>query len=313
MNYKDYYKTLGVSKNASEDEVKGAYRKLAKEFHPDRNQDNPTAEAKFKEINEAYEVIGDAEKRKLYDQFGADAANGRVPPGGGGYTYQGGGNAGDFSDFFQTLFGGGFGGAAPGGGARGAGGFGGGRAGRVNVEDMFGGGGFGGNSGGYTRAAPDVEGTLPVALTEAFRGTTRTVSVGGKSIDVNIPKGTRDGQKLRLKGQAPGGANVMLTLKVQSDPTFKLEGDDVRVVLDVPAAIAVVGGKVQALTLEGRGEVSIPPRSQAGRVLRLRGQGWHKKDGSRGDLLLEMRLVVPKEPTEAELELWQRLAESTLG
>jgi curved DNA-binding protein len=229
----------------------------------------------------------------LYDTYGADAANGRMPQGGGGYTYQGGsGNMGDFSDFFQTLFGN----AGP---ARGnPGGFGGAR---VNIEDLFGG------SGGFQRPAQDVEGAISVPLTEAFRGTTRTVDVGGKRLEVNIPRGARDGQKMRLRGQAPGGANVILTIRLESDPTFRLEGDDVRVTLDVPAPVMVIGGKLSALTLEGRGEVNIPPRSQAGRVLRLRGQGWVKKDGSRGDALLELRVTVPKEPSAAELELWETL------
>ncbi len=292
MNYKDYYKTLGVPKSATDTEIKSAYRKLAKQFHPDKNQGNASAESKFKEINEAYEVLGDLEKRKIYDMYGADAANGRVPPGGGGgggYTYQG--NPSDFSDFFQTLFGGGFG------GSRGGGGF----PGGVNPQDIFG-------QGGFQRQAPDVEGTLPISLAEAFRGTTRTVNVGDKQLEVSIPKGARDGQKMRLRGQAPGGANVLLTIRLEKDPIFKLENDDVRVLLDVPAPIAVLGGKLEALTLEGRGEVSIPPRSQAGRVLRLRGQGWYKKDGSRGDVLLEIRIVVPQNPSEAELELWEKLA-----
>ncbi len=289
MNYKDYYKTLGVAKSSSDDEIKSAYRKLAKQYHPDKNMGDASAEAKFKEINEAYEVLGDVEKRKIYDTYGADAANGRVPPGSGGYSYPGGqgGGAGDFSDFFQTLFGGGFG------GSRGGGGFGG------NPQDIFG--------QGFQRPAPDVEGTLAISLAEAFRGTTRNINIGDKQLEVSVPKGARDNQKLRLRGQAPGGANVLLTIKLEKDPIFKLEHDDVRVILDVPAAIAVLGGKLEAMTLEGRGEISIPPRSQAGRVLRLRGQGWYKKDGSRGDALLEMRIVVPQNPSEVELEIWEKL------
>lgn len=288
MNYKDYYKTLGVAKGSSEDEVKAAYRKLAKLYHPDKNS-AAGAEAKFKDINEAYEVLGDTEKRKIYDTYGADAANGRVPPSGGGYSSGGGfsGSGGDFSDFFQTLFGQG--------NARG-GGFGG-----VNPQDIF------GQGGGFQRPAPDVEGTLPISLAEAFRGTSRTINVGDKQLEVSVPKGSRDGQKMRLRGQAPGGANVLLTIRLERDQTFKLENDDVRVMLDVPAPVAVLGGKLQALTLEGRGEVSVPPRSQSGRVLRLRGQGWWKKDGTRGDALLEIRITVPQNPSEEELELWQQL------
>ncbi len=173
------------------------------------------------------------------------------------------------------------------------------------MEDLFGG------SGGFQRPPQDVEGVISVPLTEAFRGTTRTIEVGGKRLEVNVPRGARDGQKLRLRGQAPGGANVLLTIRLETDQTFKLEGDDVRVMLDVPAPTMVVGGKLQALTLEGRGEVNVPALSQAGRVLRLRGQGWIKKDGTRGDVLLELRVTVPKAPSQDELELWEKLAEGS--
>ena len=285
--YKDYYKTLGVSKSASEDEIKSAYRKLAKEFHPDRNKGNPAAEAKFKEINEAYEALGDAEKRKIYDDYGA---SGSFP--GGGFRGGNAGDAGDFSDFFSSLFGGGFSSGTRGGA-------------RVNTSP------FGDVFSEQRAPARDVEGTVRIGLQEGFHGTTRTVEVGGKRLEVAIPRGTKDGTKLRLNGQAPGGGNVMLTVKLESDPNIKLEGDDVRITTDVPAPIAVVGGKITATTLEGRGEVSIPARSQAGRVLRLRGQGWIKRDGTRGDMLLEIRVTVPKEPTAEELELYEKLAKIT--
>ncbi len=289
-SFKDYYKILGVPKNSSEDDIKKAYRKLAKEHHPDRNKGNKQAESKFKEINEAYEVLGDTEKRKIYDQYGADAANGRTPPPPPG-GYQTTGDMGDFSDFFQTMFGMGGRGGNMGGGMPGG------------FEDLFG-------QGGRTqrpRPPQDVEGTVRVALTEAYRGVTRAIQIGEKKLDVNIPAGARDTQKLRLRGQAPGGGNVMLTIRVEPDSTFKLSGDDVRVMLDVPAAMAVLGGKLNALTLDGRVELGIPARSQAGRVMRLRGQGWPKKDGSRGDQLVELRIVVPQNPSEEELVLWEKL------
>ncbi len=289
--YKDYYKTLGVSKSASPDDIKTAYRKLAKEFHPDRNKGNPAAEAKFKEINEAYEALGDPEKRQIYDNYGSSGGS----PGGFPGGFRGNpGDAGDFSDFFSSLFGGGF---SQGGTSRGT------RGGaRVNTSP------FGDVFADQRAPARDVEGTVRIALQEAFHGTTRTVEVSGKRLEVAIPRGTKDGTKLRLNGQAPGGGNVMLTVKLDADPTIKLEGDDVRIITDVPAPIAVIGGKITATTLEGRGEVSIPARSQAGRVLRLRGQGWVKRDGTRGDMLLEIRIAVPKDPGDDELALYEKLS-----
>ena len=287
--YKDYYKTLGVSKSASEDEIKSAYRKLAKEFHPDRNKGKPAAEEKFKEINEAYEALGDPEKRKIYDDYGT---TGGIPGGFRGGNVSG--DAGDFSDFFSSLFGGGF----TQGGTRGT------RGGgpRINTSP------FGDVFADQRPPVRDVEGTVRIALQEGFHGTARTVEVGGKRLEVAIPRGTKDGTKLRLNGQAPSGGNVMLTVKLESDPNIKLEGDDVRIVTDVPAPIAVIGGKITATTLEGRGEVSIPARSQNGRVLRLRGQGWIKRDGTRGDALLEIRISVPKNPGDDELALYEKLS-----
>ncbi len=289
--YKDYYKTLGVGKSATEDEIKSAYRKLAKEFHPDRNKGDPAAEAKFKEINEAYEALGDADKRKIYDDYGSSGGF----PGGmpGGFRGGNAGDAGDFSDFFSSLFGGGFTSSGTRGTRGGA---------RVNTSP------FGDVFADQRPPARDVEGTVRIGLQEGFHGTTRTVEVGGKRLEVAIPRGTKDGTKLRLNGQAPGGGNVMLTVKLDSDPIIKLEGDDVRILTEVPAPIAVVGGTITATTLEGRGEVNIPARSQNGRVLRLRGQGWVKRDGSRGDALLEIRIAVPKEPSAEELELYEKLA-----
>jgi curved DNA-binding protein len=296
--YKDYYKTLGVGKSATEDEIKAAYRKLAKEFHPDRNKGDPAAEAKFKEINEAYEALGDTEKRKIYDDYGSSGGFPGGFPGRGGFRGGNPGDAGDFSDFFSSLFGGGFSQGTT--GTRGT------RGGaRVNTSP------FGDVFSDQRAPVRDVEGTVRIALQEGFHGTTRTVEVGGKRLEVAIPRGTKDGTKLRLNGQAPGGGNVMLTVKLEGDPNIKLEGDDVRILTEVPAPIAVVGGKITATTLEGRGEVNIPARSQPGRVLRLRGQGWVKRDGSRGDALLEIRIAVPKEPTAEELELYEKLAKIT--
>jgi curved DNA-binding protein len=285
-DFKDYYKTLGVGKSADEAEIKKAYRKLAKEHHPDRNKGKAASETKFKEINEAYEVLSDPEKRQVYDQYGSSGGKMPQPPPGGWNTS---GNVGDFSDFFQTLFGGGFG------GSRGGGGY-------SDLGDIF------GQQGRAPSFARDVEGTLNIALTEAYRGTTRAVQIGEKRLEVRVPAGAKDNQKLRLAGQGPGGGNVLLTIKLESDPTFRLEGDDVRVKADVPAPVAVIGGKIDVLTLDGRVELGIPAHSQAGRVMRLRGQGWPKRDGTRGDQLVELRITVPKHPSKEELELYEQLA-----
>ncbi|HEX2864720.1 MAG TPA: DnaJ C-terminal domain-containing protein [Deinococcales bacterium] len=297
-DYKDYYKILGVPRDASQDDIKKAYRKLARTHHPDRNKGKPEAEARFKEINEANAVLSDAEKRQVYDLYGTDQAPPSPPPGGWTGGGMGGMEGADFSDFFQTLFGGGgFRGASTAGGNP----FGG------NFQDLL--GNRGGRGGGFRPAPPDAEGVLTLSLEEAFQGTTRTVQVENRRLDVKVPAGARDGMKLRLTGQAPGGGNVLLTLQVQPSGSFHLDGDDVRVTATVPAPVAVVGGKVKVKTLTGPVELSIPAHTRGGRVLRLRGQGWPRKDGTRGDELVELRLSVPEHPTPEQEDLYRQLAE----
>lgn len=293
MSYKDYYAILGVPRAASQDDVKRAYRKLARTHHPDRNKGTPEAETRFKEINEANAVLSDPEKRKVYDTYGTDRPPPAPPP--GGWT-SGGRQAetADFSDFFRDLFGA---------GGR-SGGF---QADFDDPTDPFAGrevGGF-----GRRHIARDVEGTVHVPLREAYRGTSRKVTVGENRLDVRIPPGTRDGQRLRLTGQAPGGGNVLLTIRLDPDDGLRLDGDDVRSVADVPAPTAVVGGSVPVLTLDGRVDVGVSAGAQAGRSLRLRGQGWPRKDGTRGDQLIELRITVPASPTPEQQRLYRELAE----
>lgn len=288
MAYKDYYKILGVSKNASEDEIKKAFKKLARKFHPDVNKE-PGAEDKFKEINEAYTVLSDAEKRKFYDTYGTTAGSGHwqgPPPGQGGF---GGftGNAGDFSDFFQQLFG--------------------------NFAGR-GGGGFGDLFGEATRQGQrwmggDLEAELPLALEEAYRGGEKTISIGPERITVRIPAGVREGQKIRLAGKGRAGGDLYLHVKLQSKPDMRLEGDDLYTVVEVPAPIAVLGGKVRVQTLDGPVEITIPKRTQAGRKLRLAGKGWPRKDKSRGDQYAELRITIPTYPSSEEERLYAELAE----
>lgn len=309
MAYKDYYDVLGVSRSASEADIKSAYRKLAKQYHPDKNPGNDAAAEKFKEIGEAYAVLSDTEKRKLYDQYGHA---GEVPPGayaggaGGGFSGSadyGGFDSGQFSDFFQGLFG--QAGRGGGSGRVSSGFMGGGQGGQVSFEDLLGGMS---STGGGRRFVQNVEGELQVTLQEAFAGSDETINVDGKRLSMRVPAGTRDGARLRLAGQGPGGGDVLLTIRVLEDGRFELDGDDLTTSVDVPAPVAALGGDVKVQTISGSsGKLSIPAGSSGGRKMRLRGQGWPKKDGSRGDLYVRLNLTVPKELSSEEKELYKKL------
>ena len=288
-DYKDYYKILGVSKTANQKEIKRAFRKLAAKHHPDKNPDDPKAEEKFKEINEAYMVLSDEEKRKYYDRFGTEGP----PPyaaGGSPFGNVDPDNMADFSDFFQTLFGGGF--RTTGGGFS-----------ATYGQDPF------ANAQRAPRRIPITEAQLEIGLREAFHGGNMTININNQRLDVNIPKGVRDGSKLRLKGQAPNGGDLILIIKLRNDPVFKLEGDNVKVKVDVPDYRAVLGGTVRVPTLNGDVEMKLPKGTQSGRVLRLKGQGWPRKNGSHGNELAEINIVVPKHVDRKRLELYKKLEE----
>ncbi len=282
--YKDYYKTLGVPKTATQDEIKKSYRKLARTHHPDRNKGKPEAEERFKEINEAYAVLSDPEKRSVYDTYGTDRPSPPPPPGGwDSGPVSSGFDPGDFSEFFRNLFGGGFGGF---------------------TQD-----GFDQRSQPRQPIRQDVSGVVNVSLTEAYRGTSRTVEIDGKRLEFRVPPGAHDGLKLRLTGQAPGGGNVLLSVHIESDPVFQLETDQIRTTAQISPALALLGGKITVSTLDGPVEVNVPARSQNNRALRLRGLGWPRRDGSRGDQLVTLQLRVPTNPSEQELELYKALLE----
>ncbi|MBI5812150.1 MAG: DnaJ domain-containing protein [Meiothermus silvanus] len=288
MAYKDYYATLGVSKNASQDEIKKAFKKLARKYHPDVNKD-PGAEEKFKEINEAYTVLSDPEKRQFYDRYGSEAASAgwQGPPPGG--TWSGtvpGANVGDFSDFFQQLFG-------NLGGRGGVGGFG----------DLF------GSVGRQARARQDLEAELSLPLEDAYRGGEKILTIDGERLSVRIPAGVRDGQRIRLAGKGRQGGDLYLTVRLEPSRNFRLEGDDVYVTVDVPAPLAVVGGTVRVPTLDGPVELTLPKHTQAGRKLRLKGKGWPRREGGRGDQYAEVRITIPTHPTPEEERLYRQLAE----
>lgn len=306
--YRDYYQTLGVPKTASQDEIKSAFRKLARKFHPDTADDKKTAEEKFKEVNEAYEVLGDPEKRRKYDEFGANwehvgagPAGGWHPGdgfpgsarGGGGFDSEGvdfefGGTG--FSDFFEQMF-----------GARRA----------------------AGRSGGFANApqrGSDIEADILVTIEEAFHGSTRQISFRRgdspqtQTYTVKIPKGVREGQRIRLAGQGGTGVaggvagDLFLRIKLQKHPDYDVEGVDLYRELPTPAWKCVLGGEAEIQTLEGRAKLRIPAGSQAGRKFRLPGHGLPGPDRKRGDLYAVLAVELPTELTPGERTLWQELA-----
>ncbi|UZP68083.1 DnaJ domain-containing protein [Desulfovibrio mangrovi] len=299
VEYKDYYKLLGVSRSSSKDDIAKAFKKLARQYHPDLNPNNKDAEAKFKEINEAYEVLKDDEKRKLYDQLGPNWQHGQNfqrPPGFENMNFGGFQGGGDFSDFFETIFGGG-------GFRRSGGGFG---------ADPF------GNYSNRPRRGRDVEATLGLTLEEAYHGGRKAVTIqdagASKTLEVNIPAGVKDGAKIRLSGQGDrgmaGGPSGDLYLKVVIKPHNRFQLDGVNVVLDLPLAPweAVLGATVRVPTLDGDIELNIPAGTGSGRKLRLRGKGLGSAS-ARGDQFVRVMVRVPDSLTEKERGLWESLRE----
>jgi len=291
MEYKDYYKILGVPRTASEAEIKRAYRKMAREFHPDKNKAKD-AEDRFKAANEANEVLSDPKKRAAYDQLGPNWQNGQrftPPPGwGGGRGAPGGGfggDAGGFSDFFSTLFGN---------GAAGAG---------------FGGGGFGGGAGGYEDfgggVARDQQARLAIALEDSYNGATRSVSIGNRTLNVRIPKGVTSGQTIRLSGQAPRGGDVLMELSFLAHPLFKPEGRDLHMTLNVAPWEAALGGPVPVATLGGTVELNLPPGTLSGRKLRLKGRGLPGTPA--GDQFVTVQIQAPAAESEAQKQIYEQM------
>jgi curved DNA-binding protein len=303
--FKDYYQVLGIDKGASEMDVRRAFRALAAKHHPDRNRDDPGAEERFKEINEAYTVLSDAEKRAVYDRYGAEGPRaGGVPGGGFPGGFPGGGrvyttvrpeDAAGFSDFFRSLFGGGMGegafGPAQGG--------------------EYAGSPFGAPFGSAAGSRPPrtVEASLGVALERAFRGGPVSVRVDGRALEVTLPEGVRDGAKLRLRGQAPGGGDLVLVVRHEPHVRWRLKGDTLVGSVDVPDHVAVLGGTVRVATLDGDVQLSVPAGTTAGRKLRLRGRGWPTGAGVHGDAVAEVRVVVPAAVTDAQRAAYERLRE----
>ena len=304
----DPYSILGVSRGASEKDIKSAYRKLAKELHPDTNKDNPKAAEKFSQVTHAYDLLSDKDKRAQFDRGEIDAdGNPTMPFGGGGFGggLRGGmgGQAGGFGGFggfggndgidLEDLFGGIFGGAQRGG----PGGFGG---------DPR--GGFGGGRGRPSPRGANVSYRLAVTLTDAAELQPQRITLSdGKTIDLKLPKGVEDGTQMRLAGkgeQGPGGpGDALVTIAIQPHPYFRQDGDDLRLDLPITLDEAVNGAKVKAPTASGAVMLTVPPGSSSGKVLRLKGKGMTRKDGTRGDQLITLEIVLP----EGDQDLARRL------
>ena len=298
---KDFYATLGVPKNADDAAIKKAYRKLARTLHPDHNPGDAAAEAKFKEVGEAYAVLSDPEQRHQYDAIRAMAGGGaRFSAGPGG---AGGAGAAGFEDLFGGLFG--AGGPAPGAGGPGGprvrysqGGAGGG------FEDILG-GLFGGGGGGFGAArgpqrGADLEATTTLPFRQAVEGSTVTLSVEGRRVNARIPAGVRDGQRIRLRGKgragdagAPAG-DLVIAVRVEPHPVFTLDGNNLRVTVPVTFSEAALGAQVDVPTLDGATvRVKVPEGTPSGRTLRVKGRGVKTTRGT-GDLLVTVQVAVPQ-------------------
>jgi curved DNA-binding protein len=300
--YKDYYEILGVSRTASQDEIRKAYRKLAKEYHPDVNKGSGSDE-RYKEINEAYEVLKDPEKRQKYDTLGPNWQQGQdftPPPGwGGGVHMDFGGDAGGFSDFFRTIFGG----FASGGRS-------------VSMDDLFRSQGRGG----------DEEMSLVLSLEDILRGGARTISMeqvvqgadgrparSRRTLNVNLPQGVTEGSRIRLKGQGNRGGDLHIVISVAPHPRFTVEGYDLITPLKVsPWEAALGAASIPVQTPDGLVTMKLPAGTQHGKRLRLKGKGLPRRKGAQaGDLIVRVEIVIPEKLDSRERELLEALAKES--
>jgi curved DNA-binding protein len=293
MDYKDYYKILGVERKASDDDIRKAYRDLAKKYHPDRNPGDKQAEERFKDINEAYQVLSDPEKRNVYDRVGSDYSNwqrrgapgnfnweeyvGRYPGGMGGarqVNYEdleemfGGAGGGGFSDFFRTIF------------------------------------GFGEEQA--ARSRPQMyQQQLEISMEEAYRGATRILQNNGKQKQVRIPAGVKTGSKVRVAGGAPNGQDLYLIISVTEDPRFERRGNDLHTTSTVSVFTALLGGEAEVETLDGKIKLNVPAGTQPEQVFRLAGRGMPhvKNKNEKGDLYVRLKVQIPKYLSAKQREL----------
>ncbi len=303
MEYKDYYKILGVDRKASQDEIKKVYRKLAMKYHPDKNPNDKEAEEKFKEINEAYQVLGDKEKRARYDQLGSSYSQWQQRGAPGNFNWEdwfrntqrggrevryedmdgmfGGGGMGGFSQFFEAIFG------------------------------M--GGGMGAQTSRNPRAArQNYQQSVDISLEEAYRGTVRILESEGKRVQVKIPAGAKTGTKVRVKGKAPGGGDLYLKINVLKHPDFERKGDDLHTQIKVDIFTALLSGKAQVKTLDGNLSLTIPAGTQPEQIIRLSGRGMPKlrKPKEKGDLYVHVKVKIPKKLSEKQRNLLEEAAKA---
>ncbi len=290
MEYKDYYQTLGIGRKASTDEIRKAYRKLAMKYHPDRNPGDKAAEERFKEINEAYQVLSDSDKRARYDQLGSAYSNwqqgggrptdfdwsqwfnGQPGAGGGGGTrVDYGGDVNDlFSEFFRSIFGG-----------------------EPSVR------------GGRSRQAPAYEQPVEISLKEAFEGTTRQLNSENRRVKVRIPPGVRTGSRVRAAGAGPQGMDIYLVVEVAPEEGFERENNDLHTTAAVDIFTAILGGEAEVQTMTGKVKLSIPPGTQPEQVFRLAGRGMPqlKNPNVKGDLYVRLKVTVPRYLSSKQREL----------
>lgn len=281
MEYKDYYKILGVNRNASAEEIRKAYRKLALKYHPDKNPGDKAAEERFKDINEAYQALGDPQKRARYDQLGSAYSSWqrRGAPGDFDWSQWFGGmpsgtrvevgglddlfGEGMFSEFFRSIFGG------------------------MDASTR---------TGGRTRPAAAYQQPVTISLAEAYHGTTRQVNSGSRRLQVKIPPGVKTGSKVRVAGGAPDGSDLYLLIEVADDPRFERDGDDLKTTASVDAFTAMLGGEADVETMTGKVKLSVPPGTQPEQVFRLAGRGMPrlKSRNEKGDLYVRLKVTVPK-------------------
>ncbi|MEP6615398.1 MAG: J domain-containing protein [Ginsengibacter sp.] len=296
MEFVDYYKTLGVDKNAKTEDIKKAYRKLARKHHPDLNPNDKEANKKFQQINEANEVLSDPEKRKKYDQYGKDwqhadqfeqarRQQGGQQGFGGGYTYSGDGGEEDFSDFFESLFG------------RSA----------------------GGGRGRQTKfRGQDYNAELRLTLSDAYNTHKQTLTVNGKNVRITIPAGIENGQVIRLTGYGSPGVNggpngdLFITFSITNNSKFKRMGNDLYATIDLDLYTAILGGEITMDTLSGKIKLKVKAETQNGSKIKLKGKGFplYKKEDQFGDLFITYNIVLPTNLTDVQKELFTQLSKS---
>ena len=315
-DFKDYYQILGISKDASAEDIKKAYRKLARKYHPDLNPGDKEAETKFKEINEAQEVLSDPEKRQKYDQYGQywqQVGQGGASPGAGystggfnvnteGFDF---GQYGNFEDFINEVLG-----RTAGGQSRTGYSY------RTSAPGGF--GGFGGFSDGYSdMPAQDSEAAIALTFSEAFNGTQKQFRLGNETVKVRIPPGAKTGSRLRIKGKGQPSpfsgqrGDLYLDIELQSHPLFKFKGDNLTAEIPITPEEAVLGAEITVPTPDGKVTMKVPPKVDSGQSLRLKDKGWRKPNNQRSDLMVRLKIVTPKNLSDIEREYYQKLSSAS--